>query len=140
MKQGRMLLALGAALALTGTPLAAQPAAKSANAPAADASQAEGPAPKSRNAVRQFTGYVTSLDRTSLTVEKRGKNPRSMVFTKDAALTLSAAVDKDARVTVYYRDEDGHAVAQRVVAKVPTPRAPKASQDPPVRKSSRKGR
>ncbi len=143
MKQGRMLLALGAALALTGTPLAAQSAAKSANAPAADAAQAEAPAPKSRNAVRQFTGYVTSLDRTSLTVEKRGKNPRSMVFTKDAALTLSAAVDKDARVTVYYRDEDGHAVAQRVIAKVPTPRTPKAapkSQDSQSRKSSRKGR
>ena len=137
MKQGRMLIALGAAVALTGTPLAAHAAAKSANAPAANESQAEAPAPKARNAVRQFTGYVTSLDRTSLTVEKRGKNPRSMVFTKDSALQLSAAVDKDARVTVYYRDEDGHAVAQRVVAKVPTPRATQAPKSP---KSSRKGR
>ena len=139
MKQGRMILALGAALALTGAPLAAY-AAKSANAPAADASQAEAPATKARNAVRQFTGYVTSLDRSSLTVEKRGKKPSSMVFTKDAALQLSAAVDKDARVTVYYRDEDGHAVAQRVIAKVPTPRAPKASKAPQGTKSSRKGR
>ncbi len=135
MKQGRMFIALGAMLVLLGAPLVAR-AAKSANA-AANPSQSEAPAPKARNAVRQFTGYVTSLDRTSLTVEKRGKNPRSMVFTKDAALQLSAAVDKDARVTVYYRDEDGHAVAQRVVAKVPTPRAPKASQGT---KSSRKGR
>ena len=127
MKQGRMFLALGAALALTGAPLAAHAAAKAANAQAASSAQPASPA-KSRNAVRQFTGYVTSLDRTSLTVEKRGKNPRSMVFTKDAALTLSAAVDKDARVTVYYRDEDGHAVAQRVVAKVPTPRATRATK------------
>lgn len=125
MKQGRMLLALGVMLALTGVSLAAHAAAKSVGPPAANASQTAAPT-KSANAVRQFTGYVTSLDRTSLTVEKRGKNPRSMVFTKDAALPLSAAVDKDARVTVYYRDEDGRAVAQRVVAKVPTPRAPRA--------------
>jgi hypothetical protein len=130
MKQGRMLLALGAMLALTGASLAAHAAAKSTNATAANASQTAAPATRSRNAVRQFTGYVTSLDRTSLTVEKRGKNPRSMVFTKDAALPLSAAVDKDARVTVYYRDEDGHAVAQRVIAKVPTPRAPRTTKAP----------
>src|SRR5690349_14172443 len=123
MKQGRMLIALGAALALSGAPLAAH-AATSADPTAATPAQTDAPAAKSRNAVRQFTGYVTSLDRTSLTVEKRGKNPRSMVFAKDAALVLSAAVDKDARVTVFYRDEDGRAVAQRVVAKVPTPRAP----------------
>jgi len=129
MKQGRMLLALGAVLALTGASLAAHAAAKSASPPAANASQTAAPT-RSRNAVRQFTGYVTSLDRTSLTVEKRGKNPRSMVFTKDAALPLSAAVEKDARVTVYYRDEDGRAFAQRVIAKVPTPRAPRAPKSP----------
>jgi hypothetical protein len=139
MKQGRMFLALGAALALTGAPLAAHAAAKSANAQAASSTQPASPA-KSRNAVRQFTGYVTSLDRTSLTVEKRGKNPRSMVFTKDAALTLSAAVDKDARVTVYYRDEDGHAVAQRVVAKTPTPQAHRAPRAPQAPKSASGGR
>jgi hypothetical protein len=122
-----MFLALGAALALTGAPLAAHAAAKPSSAPAANSSQTAAPTTKSRNAVRQFTGYVTSLDRTSLTVEKRGKHPRSMVFIKDAALLLSDAVEKDARVTVYYRDEDGRAVAQRVVAKVPTPRSPRAS-------------
>lgn len=116
MKQGRMFLALGAALALMGMPLAAHAAAKTANTPAANPTQPASPA-KSRNAVRQFTGYVTSLDHTSLTVEKRGKNPRSMVFTKDAALQLSGAVDKDARVTVYYRDEGGKTIAHRVVAR-----------------------
>ena len=130
MKQGRMLFALGAVLALTGASPAAHAAAKSAGAAATNASQSATPATTSRNAVRQFTGYVTSLDRTSLTVEKRGKNPRSMVFTKDAALPLSAAIDKESRVTVFYRDEDGHAVAQRVVAKVPTPRAPRATKSP----------
>ncbi|SRR5258705_6480280 len=135
MKQGRMLIALGAALALSA-PLAAH-AATSADPTAATPAQTDAPASKSRNAVRQFTGYVTSLDRSSLTVEKRGKNPRSMVFTKDAALALSAAVDKDARVTVFYREEDGRAVAQRVVAKVPTPRAPRSPQGA---KPSRKGR
>jgi hypothetical protein len=137
MKQGRMLLALGAVLALTGTSLAAHAAAKSTSATAANVSQTAAPATPSRNAVRQFTGYVTSLDRTSITVEKRGKNPRSMVFTKDAALSLSAAVDKDVRVTVYYRDEDGHAVAQRVIAKVPTPRAAQAPQATQAPKSTK---
>ena len=136
MKQGRMLIALGAALALSGAPLAAH-AATPADPAATTPAQTDAPAPKSRNAVRQFTGYVTSLDRMSLTVEKRGKNPRSMVFTKDAALLLSAAVDKDARVTVFYREEDGRAVAQRVVAKVPTPRVPRTAQNA---KPNRKGR
>lgn len=123
MKQGRMVLALGAALALAFASIAAQAASKSGAQPAAAAA----PAATSRNAVRQFTGYVTALDRTSLTVEKRGRNPRSMVFTKDASLPISDAIEKDARVTVYYREQDGHAVAQRVVAKVPTPRTPKPS-------------
>ncbi|HEY6866136.1 MAG TPA: hypothetical protein VI792_02700 [Candidatus Eisenbacteria bacterium] len=123
MKQGRMVLALGAALVLTSASIAAQAASKSGAQPAAAAA----PTAASRNAVRQFTGYVTALDRTSLTVEKRGKNPRSMVFAKDASLPMSDAIEKDARVTVYYREQDGHAVAQRVVAKVPTPRTPKPS-------------
>lgn len=122
MKQGRMVLALGAALALACASTAAQAASKS---PGAQPAAPSAPAATSRNAVRQFTGYVTALDRTSLTVEKRGRNPRSMVFTKDASLPMSDAIDKDARVTVYYREQDGHAVAQRVVAKVPTPRTPR---------------
>lgn len=126
MKQGRMLLALGAVLALTGASPAAHAAAKSAGPPAANASQSATPATTSRNAVRQFTGYVTSLDRTSLTVEKRGKNPRSMVFVRDAEMSTRGAVDRDATVTVYYRDEGGRSIAQRVVAKVPTP-APEKS-------------
>jgi len=113
-----MLLTLGAALALTCAPLAAHAAASKAASPNA-------PAAKSRNPLRQFTGYVTDLDRVSLTVEKRGRNPRTMMFTRDAAMETDGAVEKEARVTVYYRDEDGRAVAQRIVAKVPTPRSPK---------------
>jgi hypothetical protein len=127
MKQGRMFPALGAALALTCAPLAAHAApSKSASTPPA------APAARSSNPTRQFTGYVTALDRTSLTVEKRGRKPRTMAFTKDADMELSG-VEKEARVTVYYRDEDGHAVAQRIVAKPTSARAsrtPKAAKAP----------
>src|SRR5262245_14582067 len=121
MKQGRMILALGAALALMATPHAALAATKSDAAPKAPA------AAKSRNTLRQFTGYVTALDHASLTVEKRGRVPRTMVFTRDTETQTSGAVEKDARVTVYYRDQDGRSVAHRVVAKALAPRSPKPS-------------
>ena len=131
MKQGRMFPALGAALALTCAPFAAHAApSKSAGTPPAPTSARSG------NAVRQFTGYVTTLDRTSLTVEKRGKKPRSMAFTKDADMDMSG-IEKDARVTVYYRDEDGHSVAQRIVAK---PTRGGASRAPKAAKTSSSGR
>jgi hypothetical protein len=74
-------------------------------------------ATKSTKSYRQFTGYVTALDKSSLTVEKRGKNPSSKVFVKHAEMSTTGEVAKEARVTVYYRDEGGHAVAHRVVVK-----------------------
>ena len=119
-----MVLALGAALALMATPHAAHAASKPDGAPKAAVSA---PAPKNRNTLRQFTGYVTALDHTSLTVEKRGRVPRTMVFTRDDGTETNGAVDKDARVTVYYRDQDGRAIAHRVVAKALAPRSPKPS-------------
>jgi len=68
-------------------------------------------------ALRQFTGYVTAVDHASLTIEKRGKNPLSRVFTKHDAMRASGEIEKDARVTVYYREEGGKAIAHRVVAR-----------------------
>ena len=122
MKQGRLFLALGAALALMAAPHAAHAAASPDGASKSPASAA-----RSRNSLRQFTGHVTALDRLSLTVEKRGRSPRTMTFTRDAAMETSGAVEKEARVTVYYRDEDGRAVAHRVVGKVLAPRSPRPS-------------
>lgn len=75
---------------------------------------------RSARSLRQFTGYVTALDKSSITVEKRGKKPESRVFAKHAEMKTSGDVEKDARVTVYFRDEDGKAVAHRVVAKAAT--------------------
>ncbi len=98
-------LALGAAawsvVAMTPTPAEAARAAKTA----------------AKAGLHQFTGIVTSLDKTTLTVEKRGKNPRSVMFTRHAEMKTSGEVEKNVRVTVYYRDEDGKAVAHRVVAR-----------------------
>ena len=119
MKQGRLFLALGAALALMAAPHAAASPDGASKTPASAA--------RSRNSLRQFTGYVTALDRGSLTVEKRGRSPRTMTFTRDAAMETSGAVEKQARVTVYYRDEDGRAVAHRVVGKALAQRPPKPS-------------
>jgi len=67
--------------------------------------------------LRQFSGVVTALDKTTITVEKSGKKPKTMVFVKHAEMRTTGEIDKAARVTVYYRDEDGHPVAHRVVVR-----------------------
>jgi hypothetical protein len=113
MRQGPKYLALGAALALAAAVTAAAPAAMSAAKAAAPVVKAA----KARNGLRQFTGYVTALDKTTLTVERRGKSSLSMVFTKHDAMKTTGDVEKNARVTVYYRDEGGHSIAHRVVVK-----------------------
>ena len=70
-----------------------------------------------RAALRQFSGYVSAIDGTSITVEKRGKVPETRVFTKLDDMRTTGDVEKDARVTVYYREEGGKAIAHRVVVK-----------------------
>jgi hypothetical protein len=120
MRQGGRALALCAALALgaaASVPMAASPAIA-----AAKSSRAE-PGSKARNATHQFTGYVTAVDQATLTVEKRGKKPRTVVFTKHAEMKSTGDVVKNARVTVYYRDEGGRSVAHRVVVKPERPRS-----------------
>ena len=114
MRQGWKLLSLCAALALM---LAG---AESPAHAARSATASKSSAPKSTakaKALRQFTGVVTSLDKSSITVEKGGKKPKTVVFTKHDEMRTQGELGKDARVTVYYRDEDGRAVAHRVVVK-----------------------
>ena len=93
--------ALGATSALAASTKNAAPAATS----------------RSRYAYHQFTGYVTALDKASLTVEKRGKQPSSRTFSRHEAMSTTGDLVKDARVTVYYRDEGGKSVAHKVVVK-----------------------
>jgi hypothetical protein len=50
-------------------------------------------------------------------VEKRGKKPQTRVFSRHAEMKSTGDLEKDARVTVYYRDEGGRSVAHRVVVK-----------------------
>lgn len=107
MRQGRILSGLAAALWMGAI------AVGSMGTPAADAAPSKG----AGNGLRQFTGIVTSLDKATLTVEKRGKTPRTVVFTRHAEMKTSGEIDKNARVTVYYRDEGGKSIAHRVVAK-----------------------
>jgi hypothetical protein len=90
------------------------PVERVAQAKSADASSRTR---RAANALRQFTGYVSAIDKSSLTVEKRGKKPESRVFTRHDEMSTTGEIEKDARVTVYYREEDGKAVAHRVVAK-----------------------
>jgi len=83
-----------------------------------------GAAPKSTKAgYHQFTGTVTALDKSTITVEKRGKNPRSVVFTRHAEMKADGEVEKSTRVTVYYRDEGGKPIAHKVVVKPARSRA-----------------
>jgi sRNA-binding regulator protein Hfq len=114
MRQGRKILALCLALAVgtVGTSLIAASQTQAAAKPGRAESGS-----KARNGMHQLTGYVTALDQNTITVEKRGKQPRSVVFTKHADMKSTGAVVKGARVTVYYRDEGGRSMAHRVVLK-----------------------
>jgi len=90
---------------------------------AVDPSGVDAAAKSTPAAYHQFTGTVTALDKSTLTVEKRGKNPRSVVFTRHAEMKTDGDVEKNARVTVFYRDEGGKAIAHRVVVKPARSRA-----------------
>lgn len=117
MKQGSKPLSLGVALAvgaLAMLPLVAPP---SGDAQAARGKSVAASESKSKTGLRQFTGIVTALDKTTLTVEKRGKKPQSRVFTRHAELKTTGDLEKDAHVTVYYRNDGKQAVAHRVVVK-----------------------
>jgi hypothetical protein len=115
----RMTRAIGLALALAcagALPALAHAASKTAApAPAASGSSSR------KAALHQFSGVVTAIDKASLTVEKNGKTPKRMTFARHADMTTQGEVERDAHVTVYYRDEDGHSVAHRVVVKAAAP-------------------
>ena len=74
-------------------------------------------AARAANGLKQFTGYVSAVDKSSITVEKRGKKPETRVFEKLDEMKTTGDVAKDARVTVFYREEGGRSVAHRVVVK-----------------------
>jgi hypothetical protein len=112
--------ALAAVLAATLpgiTPVAQAAARRSAKAASADAPAS----PRKAATYHQFSGTVVSLDASSITVEKGGKTPKQMVFARHSAMRSTGDVAKDARVTVYWRDEAGKPVAHRVVVKAATP-------------------
>ena len=117
MKHARMLAALICA-ALLATSVAGFPGR--AEAAGRKAAPAATQAPSKGSSYRQFTGTVVALDASSLTVEKGGRAPRQMVFARHAGMRSTGEVQKDARVTVYWRDEGGHPVAHRVVVKPAT--------------------
>ena len=123
MKQGgKFLLACAVTAALCAVAPAIAVAASKPSAKGGSSSTIR------RNALRQFSGWVTATDKASVTVEKRGRNPRTMVFAKDAEMRTTGEVERDARVTVYYRDEDGRTIAHRVVVKQSAGRAAKATK------------
>ena len=116
MKQGRKVLTLCAALALVAVTAAAFPALAARKSDASATSTSA----RAKQTTRQFTGVVTALDKSSLTVEKGGKKPSTMVFTRHAEMRTVGDLEKDARVTVYYRAEGRETVAMRVVVKPAT--------------------
>ena len=118
MRQGRIFFLSCAAIALVACGALAPLTAHAAKVAASTKS-----ASRAKTSYHQFTGYVTALDKNSLTVEKRGKSTTSKVFVKHAEMSTTGDVAKDARVTVYYRDEGGKAVAHRVVVKAETAQA-----------------
>jgi len=112
MRHGRTWAALALALVL-GVAMTAAPAGI-----AHAAASTTAPAKAKRQALHQFTGVVTALDPTSITVEKTGKKPKTMVFTRHAEMnTQGGELEREVKVTVYYRDEGGKQVARKVVVK-----------------------
>lgn len=110
MRHGRTWAALLVALTLG--------MAMTAPAGIAHAASAQSTAKAKKQALHQFTGVVTALDKTSITVEKSGKKPKTMVFTRHAEMnTQGGELERESKVTVYYRDEDGKPVARKVVVK-----------------------
>lgn len=112
MKQSRMFLPIALAALLSAAVMPATPvhaAAKKSDAAATSA--------KKSYTYRQFTGVVTSLDKASLTVEKTGKAAKTMVFSRHTEMKTTGELEKDARVTVFYREEGGKPVAHKVVVK-----------------------
>lgn len=114
MKQGRMILSLVLAAMLSAV---APPATQALAATKKPAEATASAAKRKSYAFRQFTGTVSALDPSSLTVAKTGKAAKTMVFTKHAQMKTTGDLEKDARVTVYYREESGRPVAHKVVVK-----------------------
>ena len=117
MKNARMIAPLALA-ALLVTPFAG--GATRAEAAPKRGSHAATAAPSKSAGYHQFSGTVIALDETSITVEKSGKTAKQIVFTRSASLRSTGDVEKDARVTVYWRDEAGKPVAHRVVVRSAT--------------------
>ncbi|HTR97967.1 MAG TPA: hypothetical protein VMH61_08700 [Candidatus Acidoferrales bacterium] len=113
MKQGRLLMPLTLAVLLAATSITAL----RADAATAKAATSAASTKRKSASLHQFSGVVTALDKSSLTVEKSGNNARSVVFARDPEMKTTGEIEKDARVTVWYRDENGHSVAHRVVVK-----------------------
>jgi hypothetical protein len=117
MRHARMLAPLALATVLAASLASVAPDAQAAKRPARTASADAPASPRKAAAYHQFTGTVVSLDASSITVEKGGKTPKRMVFTRHSDMRSTGDVAKDARVTVYWRDEAGKPVAHRVVVK-----------------------
>ena len=120
MKQGRML-ALFAAVTMLALAVAPAPRVEAASRKSVATAAAT---PKKGVALHQFSGTVTALDRASLTVEKGGAKAKTMVFARSPETKTTGELVKDARVTVWYRDEDGRTVARKVVVKTPAADTP----------------
>jgi hypothetical protein len=116
MRQGWSVLPLCAALALSVAATTWLCCDDASQAWAASRSAVSASAAKRAN-LRQFTGFVTALDKTSITVEKRGTKGESRTFVRHPEMRTTGELEKEARVTVYYREEDGRAVAHRIVVK-----------------------
>lgn len=117
MKHARMFAPLVLAALLVG-PIAG--GATNAEAAPKRTPHASTSAPAKAAGYRQFTGTVVAIDGSSITVEKGGKTPKQMVFARATSLRSTGDIGKDARVTVYWRDEAGKPVAHRVVLKTTT--------------------
>lgn len=117
MRQGWMSSARAIAFAMCTLAVLPLVAPQFGEAGAAGKSSASASEAKAKSGQRQFTGVVTALDKNTITVEKRGKKSERRSFTRHAEITTEGELARDARVTVYFRERDGQAIAHRVVVK-----------------------
>ena len=104
MRHSRMLAPLALAAVLAASLAAVAPAQAASKTSTKTASVDQPASPKKAPSYHQFTGTVVSLDESSITVEKGGKTPKQMVFTRHSEMRSTGDVAKDARVTVHCRN------------------------------------
>jgi len=84
----------------------------------------------------QATGIVVSLSDTSLTIARgRGEKKTNWLFTRTERTRWQGIIKRGAKVVVYYHEEKGKRIADRIKVTEPAPPAGSTTKPPGKAKS-----